>query len=445
MEKDIVNRLDNLTAQQAERLLDENMEMKISRKERKRIKQSVFEKAGLKEKKRVFVPKKMVAWAAAFAIIITSLSLVGFDNVAAAIRDLFTFVPGVGITVKSDDTIYAIDSIVGQVKSGNAKTNIVSAVYAEGYLNVTVEVLGKKLFHDGFTFFVNEEEINYREEEPSNGYVLSVSTDSTMLSFSYKSKAPTKDDLYKISVSGFAEQLSFKMTPCLDYDDIKQIGPTDTQNGISITTTAQKIDGQLVIWCYPFKTADATKDMLLGYGEPANGVFNTLRYIKAESGQIFHTGGGWQLRNRLVFDMPESERSATLHIPYLAMLRQEKKKLTVDIPKDYKTVDSGTILETGLGTIKVLEVQREPYDFEKDRDTVRIYFEFNSKDENARLYSFDYDFGKYPTSVKHFNSETGCLDFLEIYVGKNDKRISLDISQLYYYLFGEYVIPLDIK
>ena len=446
MEKEIINSLDNLSIEQTERLLDENMEMKISDKDLNRIKNSVFEKAGLKEKKRMSIPKKLVACVVAFAIIFTSLSLVGFGNVAAAIRSLFTFIPGVGITEKSDDTIYAIDSIVGQTKSGNAKTNIVSAVYADGYLNVTVEVVGKELYHDGFTFIVNGEQLNYKDERFNNGYALSVSSDSTMLSFSCKTKTPTKDDIYKISVSGFTEQLSFKMIPCLDYDDIKQIGPTDIQNGISVTTTAQKFDGQLTIWCYPFKTTSVTKDFVLGFGEPSNAASNTLRYIKTESGQIFHTGGGWQLRNRLVFDMPESEQSATLHIPYLSMLREEKKKLNVNLPKDYATVGSDVSIECSLGTIKVTEIERKPNEYEKDKDTLMIKFAFDSNDENKVLNSFDFEIaGKYMSNAKHFDAETGSLEQLEISVGKDDNKISLNLSQLYYYLLGEYVIPLDIK
>ncbi|HBN86424.1 MAG TPA: hypothetical protein DDZ89_21610, partial [Clostridiales bacterium] len=92
--------------------------------------------------------------------------------------------------------------------------------------------------------------------------------------------APKSDDIYEIAVTGFSERLSFKMTSCRDYDDIVRIGPTDVQNGISITATANRIDNQLLVWCYPFKTANTTKDTIVGYGIPANAAFNKEKYIE---------------------------------------------------------------------------------------------------------------------------------------------------------------------
>lgn len=65
MEKKITNVLDNLTIEQTERLLDYNMEMQISDKDRNRIKNSVFEKIGSKKRKEIYIPKKLVVGLAA--------------------------------------------------------------------------------------------------------------------------------------------------------------------------------------------------------------------------------------------------------------------------------------------------------------------------------------------------------------------------------------------
>ncbi|MCL2023028.1 MAG: hypothetical protein FWG82_01485 [Oscillospiraceae bacterium] len=459
MEKKIINSLDNLTLEQTERLLDDNMEIKINSKDRNRIKKFVYEKIGSEKKRRIYIPKKIVACAAALAIIFTSLSLVGFDNAAAAIKNLFAFIPGVGIFQKADDTIYTIDSITGQIKLGNSTANIVRAVYSKGYLDVTIEVNDKKLadenhvktdkivrmpFYEDFSLYINGLLINFMDEEPS-GAALFWSTSSAMLNFSYKTIPPTDNDIYEIAIKDFSERLSFKMIPCRSYEDIKEIGPTDIQNGISLTTDTQRIDGQLVVWCYPFRLTNHTKDMILGYGQPANGSFVENRYIETESGRLSEDHIGWSLTERFIYDISENDQSATLHIPYLSMLREEKKRLHINLPKDYSTIDSDITVENSLGTIKVVKVIREPNEYESDKDTVRIYFEFDSKDENMRLYSFGHDFGKYSSNAKKFNEKIGCLDFLEIYVDKKDSKISLKILQLYYYMFGEYVIPLDIQ
>ena len=451
MENRIISGLDKLTVEQTERLLGENMEMKISGKDRSRIKNAVFEKIGAAKKKRLYMPKRLAACAAALAIVLTSLSVMGFNNVAAAIRNWLTFIPGVGIEVKSDATIYSIDPIVRRTTHQNATAGIVSAVYANGYLNVTVEVNdranprdGEMPFYDDFSLYVNGQSRNYREQQSSAN--LFWSSNSVMLHFSYETDTPASDDIYEIAVTGFTERLSFRMMLCLDYEDIKQIGPTDIQNGISVTATALSAGNELLVWCYPFRVANHTKDMILGYGRPAAGSFVTERYIQTESGKIFENRSGWNISERLIFEMPENDQTATLHIPYLSMRREEKRVLNINLPNDYTTAESDAAVQTGLGTIKVTEVKREPNEYESGRDTVRIYFEFDSKDENMRLYSFDNDVFDHDVigSVRHFNAQTGCLEYLEAYAGKDDKKVSINISSLYYYLFGEYVIPLDI-
>ena len=436
MEQKIISGLDHLTIDATERLLDETVEMKLSGRQRRRIKASALEKAGFKQKH--YVPKKLVICVAIIAAILLSVP------VAAAINKLLTFIPSIGITEKSDATIYAMNPIVEQIKAGSAKAAVVSAVYSNDYLTVTVEVNGTTVdFYDAFSLYINQERVDL-EDEPKD---LAWSTMSAILNFSHKTDPPTSDDLYEIAVEGFPERLSFKMTPCLDYEDIREIGPTDIQNGISITTTANRIDNQLIVWCYPFRAANATKDRILGYGVPSNGSFYEERFLSTESGQIFENRSGWHINERLVFDMPESDKTAALHIPYLSMLRGEKKKLHVNLPQDYATVESDIAVECSLGAIRVTEIERKPNEYEQDKDTAMIKLAFDSNDDNMRLYSFVCQVAGrgYTSSAIHCNAETGCTEYLEVNVEKNTTKISLNILSLYYYLFGEYVIPLDIR
>lgn len=443
MDKKIIDSFDNLGIEQTERLLGENMEMKISNKERRRIENSVYKKTGLAKKKRLYIPKKLAACAAVFAIIFTSLFLVGFDNVAAAVNRLFTFIPGLGITEKSNDIIYTIEPIVGQSKEYDKKANVLRAIYAKDYLTVTLEIDGRAVHYNDISFYINQEQVNYREDPTS---VLAIASDSTMLSFSHKADEPTSDDIFEFEITGFPERLSFKMIPCRDYEDIKKIGPTDVQNGISITVTTQKIDNQLVIWCYPFSLTNKTNDFISGYGIPSNAAFNTVKYLQTEKGKIFDTRAGWHIRERMVFDISQSDKAATLHIPYLSMLRNEKRKISINLPKEHTTIQSDAVLGCSLGKIKITEIKRTANEYESDKDTVWIKFAFDSNDEHMILNSFDFEpAGKYFSNARHFDGETGKLEYLEVYVGKNESKISLNITQLYYYLFGEYVIPLDME
>jgi len=444
MEKRFMNSLNHLTIEATRKLLDETAEMRLSNRQRRRIKASVLEKTGLKKKQGFHMSKKLAACIAGFVVILLSLPIVGLDTVAAAINKLFTFIPGVGITVKNDDAIYVMTPIVGQTKAGSAKAAIVSAVYSNDYLTVTVEVNGTAVeCCDAFSLYINQEWIDLVGEPKS----LCSSTESAMLYFSHKTEPPAEDDLFEIAVEGFPERLSFHMAPCLDYGDIREIGPTDIQNGISITTTANRIDNQLIVWCYPFRTANATKDRILGIGLPANGAFYQERYLQTENGQIFQSRSGLHINERLVFNMLENNHSATLHIPYLSMLRNEKMKLRVNLPTDYEIMESDASIACSLGIIRVTEIARKPNEHGKDKDTVMIKLAFDSNYSNQALYSFDFQVAGrgYTLSAIHCNAETGCTEYLEVYVGKNDSKASLNITGLYYYLFGEYVIPQEIR
>jgi hypothetical protein len=265
-----------------------------------------------------------------------------------------------------------------------------------------------------------------------------------MLNFSYESDAPASDDVYEIAVTGFTQRLSFRMIPCIDYEDIKQIGPTALQNGISVTTTAHRIDDKLIVWLYPFRVSGAGKDRIIGYGQSINGSFVKERFIETESGRITTNHSGWSLSERLIFDMNESDTNATLHIPYLTMYREERGRLRANLPNSYTTISSDVSVKTTLGMINVREISREACEHDSTKDVVRLYFDFVSNDENMTLYSFDYDLTGFK-GYSNFDGESGKREYLAVYVGKNDSRVSLNITGLYYYLFGEYVIPLDIQ
>src|SRR5665647_2565342 len=106
MEEKIIDIFDNFNIDETERLLDSDMNIAIDPKAMKRIKNSVFQKTGLKNKKKIYISRKLIACIAAFAIIISSLSIIGFDNVGAAISSIFSFIPGVGIIENNDNIEY---------------------------------------------------------------------------------------------------------------------------------------------------------------------------------------------------------------------------------------------------------------------------------------------------------------------------------------------------
>ncbi|MCL2637389.1 MAG: hypothetical protein FWD48_03375 [Oscillospiraceae bacterium] len=79
MEERIITAFDNLDITQTERLIGENMEIKIKNKDRRRIESAVLEKMGAKKERRAYAPRKLVAVALA-AMLLTLTITAGAVN-----------------------------------------------------------------------------------------------------------------------------------------------------------------------------------------------------------------------------------------------------------------------------------------------------------------------------------------------------------------------------
>ncbi|MCL2281560.1 MAG: hypothetical protein FWC25_02740 [Dehalococcoidia bacterium] len=454
MEEKIITVLDNLSRNQIETLLEENVEMKISGKDRHRIKNAVLEKIGQPKPRipfGIYIPKKIVACIVAFAIVFASIPIIGFDKVYAAISRIFTFVPGEGVVENNNTPIYMINPITRQIQLNTLKATIVNALYKDDYLSMQILVdgrpfydsnIGKLVFYDNLTYndfklYINGNLTNYNEEQSAK---LSRDSDGVILSFSCKATIPTLDDIYEIEITGFPKRLSCAFTLCRDYTDVLEIGPLDTQNGISIAAITDRIGNQLVVWCYPLNT---TTDALMRYGCSQYGYYSNS-YIATESSLIF-TNESRLMSNRLAFDMPENYQNATLHIPYLAMSRNEIHDVSVKLPQGYSTVACNISINCSLGTIIITEIKRTPLGDGTGNDRIDLKIALVSNDKNIVFDAFDYHVRDWEfISGMSLNAEGG-TEGISIWVGENEDWVSFTISALYYRLLGEYVIPLDFQ
>ena len=503
MEEIIIAVLDNLSVVQTDELLDKCMKMKTGGADCYRIKKTVFRKIYTKKEKRIYIPEKLKVLAMILAIVFVALYIVGFGNVVTAFSRLFSFIEGGGaiknsdspsysfvegvgiikrsdppiysfdhlgggvsngvnvmdIIKRSDSTIYSFDPIVGRVSARNAQANIVVAMYGDNYLYLEIAGSGSDIHNkEDITLYINKELYDDR------GTMSSSISSGWYATISYEIDAPSDEDIYEIEIAGFSERLSFRLIPCRDFNDVEEIGSSDIQNGISITTVAKRIDNQLTVWFYPNRLTNTTKDTVYDYGYNTN--FNKL-HIETESGQIFSQFGAGSmtrinpkdndLPGRVIFELGDNDQTATVRIPYLLMHRYEKRKLRVDLPNGYTTAQCDVSIECSLGTIKITEVTREQGEVSteteglfqrtvhKEKDNIYLKIELISADSNMTFSNFEIDYLKFGGWSWYLNKDNGCMDQMGISVEKNRKRISIDITDLYYYLNGEYIIPLDIK
>ena len=108
MDKKIIRALDELDISETEKLLGSSMKIDMDSSAMNRIKSSVFEKTGVRRRKRIY-QRPFAVSAAAVILVFLSVFTVGFDNVANAFGKLFSFIPGYAIVEKNKTIEYVLD------------------------------------------------------------------------------------------------------------------------------------------------------------------------------------------------------------------------------------------------------------------------------------------------------------------------------------------------
>ncbi len=403
---------------------------------------------------RLPIYKKAIAGAAALLLAISLVAL-NFEAVSAAARRLFSFIPGVGIQMELDGTAYAYQAITKEIDSETRNAKILSATYADGELSAVIQYQNKEGRSEEVALRL------YKDGTPAEADIRwSIGSEHALASLTVPTDAPAEDDLFEIEFEGFSERLSFSMRACERYDELCEIGPTAVQNGIAITATAERQGNELTVWCYETRTPEATKDKLISMGIPAAGNWSAKhrdddiftkadlqpssfmqRYMESESGRLTESTG-FQVKHRGVYEMAETDTTATLHIPYLAMRRDEQVKTVLTLPSEYTRIETDIAVETSLGNIRITAIEREEYKAKQDRIHLQISFE--NKSETECMYALSHVL-QATNQNKGSTSDESRLQSIYFSVDKGASEHELIIDSIYYYLMGEYEIPLDIQ
>ncbi len=403
------------------------------------LKAAPEETEAIPQRKRPVIYKKLIACAASLVLVVGVLFTIGFDNVYAAVQGLFSFIPGYGIHMKEDESFYAYIPITAKTENGDIGAELLSAFYMDGSLRTTL-VIDKEIHLDGVKVYRNGElcEIDLSHSSQS------ISSRSSMLGVWFKTDVPLVDDRFELEIDGFAERLSFSMKLCETYESLHDVGPTVIRNGIAVTATADRVGNELVIWCYETKWNNATEDKILSTGSLLRDRFPV--YIETESGRIYETGRtGWRITDRLVYELCETDQKATLHIPCLLMQREEKSKLKVTLPTEYTTEKTDISANTTLGDIRIVSIERTPYEKDLAKDKIMLHFVYDNAESDKQMYNFHYEIDDAISSAQIIGSDSKTVDSLEIIVTKDTKKLEIEINDIVYHLMGEYEIELDMQ
>ncbi len=392
-------------------------------------------------KKSFAVYKRLIACAASFALVIGLFALVGFDNVYASIQNIFSFIPGIGIEA-AGNTVYVYEPAGDSIEHEGKRAELLVASFKDGELTVIMSSSGLPLMGEDVRLTRNGDELAVAKALPF------VSPESGIIELTYEISTPEKSDLFEIGIEGFEQKLSFSMTPCDNYAELEQIGPTVLHNGISVTVTAKRVGNKLIVWYYDTKTADAAADSIISFGPTWGSPDNeNIKYIETESGKIYPQIFGWNIVNRDSFMLSDGDTTAVLHLPLISMARKEEAHLNTDIPEDYGIFDCDSFVMTTLGKIKITQIERAENPNNKETDIIRLKLGYEDGAENIDISSFTFDNFKTNegyTCAYCAGDETGRTGYLEIAAPKNADKLSFDITSIEYYLTDEYIFELDI-
>ncbi len=378
--------------------------------------------------------KRLIACAASFALVIGLFSLIGFDTVYASIQNIFSFIPGIGIEA-AGNTVYVYEPVGDSIEHGGKRAELLVASFKDGELTVIMSSSGLPLMGEDVRLTRNGDELAVAKALPF------VSSESGIIELAYETEPPERSDVFDITVAGFDRKLSFCMTPCTDYAELAQIGPTAEHNGISVTVTAKRAGDKLIVWYYDTKGSGATRDEILAVGQPAFGSNTERRCIKTAGGIILEDSEDWAIANRSVYTVGEGE--AELYIPYLSLRREEKAKFKLRIPEGYGTHALDAAAETSLGEIKIIGVERTEH--EDGRDRLMLRLDYADSAENTEISSFGYTVKGYADTAVRFNAEEGRAEYLEILVDRGEDELTVSLDSILYYLTDDYVLGLGVK
>ncbi len=463
MEDKVLDIFDDLEIEEAERLLNYDVNIDIHKKVKARIRKSVFSKAGIKSKHN-YAPRRVLAGAAAaVAILILSLSAVGFDNVKAAISQMFSFIPGVGIYENNESINYILrdmvstenDEVILTLNNAIASKDSITVMFSLRRKNYSEEQLIKykqeyeklqksnQLKKPNIRLYTKNQE--YTEYTGSSG-----SGEIDTFNYTYKLKPDeiNKDTTYKLAYKDYNLSLEFKLKDYQTYNNLEQIGATDCHNDISLTAVPVFHGDQVEVNLYAINKSkyriNSFNKIYYGYkGDDLN--------LETNSGtKAYSLSDDFNVSQKYVFKVRSNDNNFTLNVPYIIVQSNEDKKISLPIPNADQVINVNKKVKFKDSTMTIVSVKRINKD-SNGNDSLMLNIQYENKRSNLSMFSAEFirinfwgtpQSGGYSSMLDRNDIESTVYYGLE----KGDKgTIRLKISQPKYYLTDAYQLKFDRK
>ncbi len=467
MEEKLIYELDRLDTRQTDNLLNAELAFELDGKALKRIKASVYKKTGLTRSRGVL--KKIAATAAAAIVLLAvSTAVVGVENVAEAFSRLFGFIPGYGIVENNQNIKFIARESILRAENHKAIMTVRTVLAEKSTLGISYEI-EKKDFSETKTIDEKQkqlEELLRTQAMKKPDIRLSVKgteyksssfsiggggkLENTYINFEIPEELINDNTSYTLIDNEFGLKLDFTLKPYASYESLKEIGPTDVKNNISITAVPKKVGNRLEVELYTvnksnFNIYSYAKDNDKGYkGMDISLITNGAR-------REYKTPEGFMgANNRFYFDLSPEDSKMVLNIPYLIVEGDGSSAVSLTVPEEGRILKLNKQIAFEDSTMIITQVEKVTRP-ENKYGALRICLAYKNTNPQMILKNTSFNRanilgvtkgGGYMSEVDE-NGITTAVEY-ELEQGENDK-LRLDISRPQYYLLGDYNLEIGGK
>ncbi|MDR7870126.1 MAG: hypothetical protein RIN55_04650 [Tissierellaceae bacterium] len=373
--------------------------------------------------------KTFIAVAASLAIIIGSMSVIGFDRVEAAIRKALQYVPGYNVLVEVEEgKVLALQDKVLYEEDG-IYLKITAASKLNKNLNISIESNFEPI--ENIDVLIKDGDGNII---PSNRWDRSGGGDFWQGDYYFEVEDEHKN--YSLLLRDI--EVPFTLENTKEVEDFLQLGSNTTNKGISIVAIKKPLKDRLMISLlnqsegrvvedYPFENS-------LWLGQTLD-IEKSMYILDIEGNKTYPDipSSFGNLMSDFYFDI-ENQEGLKLVLPYVKIRYPDAKteKVKIKAPKDGEVQSIDKVLTLGEFNIKVINAKSQD-------DSIVISFKINSL-EDEMIDSINVGgingYGLGP------NDETG---HMELFINKGDvgRSFSIYFESPTTVLKGDWIIDLD--
>lgn len=433
MDKNLKNKLNNIS-------IPEDLDRRI---------ELGFDDARRNKRKNKF-RKSLIGLAASFALVFISMSLIGFDKVEAAIKQVLQYIPGFNYVIESDEDNVLVLKDKVFYEEDDFYVTITAAAKLDGNLNVKVESnymiadqeTNYKTADEAANKFFNDVKISLKDEN-DNLYNFSewgIALGGEFWSGEFPFEVEDASNSYFLLVNDV--EVPFTLEKGTKVENFLQLGNHASDKGVDIVAIKKPLEEGLMISLlnqskdimvldYPFKEA------LYGISwdnEPLE-IEENMYILDKEGNKTYpdipSSFGG--LMSDFYFDIEDKE-GLQLVLPYLRVGNPNIKsdKLKIETPNDGELIEINEVLSLGDFVINIFDIRRQ------DEDLI-IRVESNSLEEQIleRI-----SIGGISGYAYGTNESTGEIE-ITIDIEDAGKSFSIYFENPETILLGNWVIDLD--